>query len=132
MDDRLDGKKILVIDDSPDILFLTKIILSKAGAEVEVAPSLELIPSEFVAPLIHRFLEFDLILMDLQISREKKSGYDILRYLRNIGYTNPIVAFIGHAQPEVKEKCLKSGFNDYISKPVSFKDLLKVLKKHLH
>ncbi|MED5422829.1 MAG: hypothetical protein VX740_05250 [Pseudomonadota bacterium] len=41
------------------------------------------------------------------------------------------MALTADAMVGVKEKCLKSGMNDYLSKPVDFKDLRTVIKKWL-
>ena len=79
---------------------------------------------------------FDIVLMDCHMP--VKSGYAATEEIRALeADTNgavenvPIIALTADAMVGVKEKCLKSGMNDYLSKPVDFKDLRAVIKKWL-
>jgi len=74
---------------------------------------------------------FDCIFMDIQmpildgIETTKQLRADGSPYFRDI----PIVALTAHAMPEDREKFLKVGMNDYVSKPVSFEQLAAVLRR---
>jgi signal transduction histidine kinase/CheY-like chemotaxis protein/ligand-binding sensor domain-containing protein len=79
------------------------------------------------------FLEkepFDLILMDVQMPR--MDGYQATAAIREkeIGTDKhiPIVAMTAHAMKGDREKCLESGMDDYISKPLKPYDLLKKIE----
>lgn len=50
-------------------------------------------------------------------------GYEATVKLRSEGYPGKIVALTAHALSEERERCLRSGFDDHISKPVN-RDLL--------
>ncbi len=58
---------------------------------------------------------FDLVLMD--INMPEKSGEDILRELRENGYTGRVVAFTATAEEKARERLLSLGFDDVLGKP---------------
>jgi len=71
---------------------------------------------------------FDVILMDCHMP--EMDGYETTRAIReaNTFYQDiPIVAVTADAMAGVEEKCLESGMNDYVSKPVRAGKLYKVL-----
>lgn len=71
---------------------------------------------------------YDLILMDCQMP--KMDGFKATKAIRNeLGNTNiPIIATTANAMVGDKEKCLKSGMNAYVSKPIRSKKLANALK----
>jgi len=81
---------------------------------------------------ILREKSFDCIFMDIQMPI--LDGLDTTRQIRSerdnaLFQTIPIVALTAHAMPEDREKFLKVGMNDYISKPVSFEQLAAALRR---
>jgi CheY-like chemotaxis protein len=71
----------------------------------------------------------DLILMDLQL--EDISGFILLQVIRELNPNIPIVAETAYASAEDKRRCIASGFNGYISKPIHFDVLIKEIDKYL-
>jgi len=73
---------------------------------------------------------FDLILMDVQMP--KMDGYLATAAIRKkeeeTGDHIPIVAMTAHAMKGDRERCLESGMDDYISKPLKPYDLLKMIE----
>ena len=69
--------------------------------------------------------------MDIQM--RGMSGLDAIRNMRQeVGlHTIPIVALTALAMPGDRERCLEAGANEYLSKPVSLKKLLTVIKTQL-
>ncbi len=97
---------------------LAKLILAKAGHSVETAKD----GWEALKLFTARSREFDLILMDVEMPG--MDGFRTTKRIRSLGHADvPIVAITAHALKEDKEKCLESGMNDYLSKPIK-KDLL--------
>ncbi len=74
---------------------------------------------------------FDLILMDVQMPI--MDGMVATQLIRESGkpYAEiPVIALTAHAMGGDREKFLKAGFSDYLSKPLEFDDLLKVLAQN--
>ncbi len=73
----------------------------------------------------------DLILMDIQMP--KMNGLDAIREIRTDATLKeiPIIAVTALAMPGDQEKCLAAGANDYLSKPVSLKELLERIELQL-
>lgn len=66
---------------------------------------------------------YDVLLMDLQMPI--MDGYEATALLRQKGYGAPIVALTAHAMIEERNRCLASGFDDHISKPVDRRLLIE-------
>ena len=73
---------------------------------------------------------YSIILCDLHMPN--KDGYqtakDIRRWEKENKYSHiPIIALSANVLPDVHEKCVNSGFNSYLTKPVDFKELSTAL-----
>ncbi len=115
--------KILVVDDHPvNLLFMRK-VLKKIGFDNadEAATGMEAIA-------LAEETEYDLILMDCQMP--EIDGFEASTIIRereeNIGDIK-IVAVTADAMKGARERCIDSGMNDYISKPVDVEKLRAVL-----
>ena len=109
--------RVLIAEDTPDILKILTHHLKRAGLTVETAANGLLAIGQALAK------PFDLILMDIQMP--ELDGYSATRALRRSGYAGPIVALTAHAMREDRERCLEAGCTSYLSKPVSTKALLE-------
>lgn len=71
---------------------------------------------------------YDLVIMDMQMP--VMDGYEATTIIRNkLRSDVPIIAMTAHAMSSEKEKCLRLGMNDYISKPFRPSDLLTIIQK---
>ena len=114
--ERLDGLRVLLTDDAPDNQLLVSRLLKLAGAEVDIASN----GREAVEKALAR--EYDVLLMDLQMP--VMDGYEATRELRNHGYPGTIIALTAHALKEERERCMVSGFDDHLSKPINRSSLV--------
>jgi len=111
-------RKILVIDDEPDVLDFLKLVLAKSGYEPLVAPN-------GTEGLIRAHVEEpDLILLDIMM--EETDGWETLRQLKLNPDSRDIPVVVLSAQAEDKDKirALREGALDYITKPFSLRDSL--------
>ncbi|MFW5886458.1 MAG: 7TM diverse intracellular signaling domain-containing protein [Bacteroidota bacterium] len=116
------GKKILIAEDNPDNFELLREILEPTHAEINWAKNGE------EAIYMAKEDEMDIVIMDVQMPL--KNGYDTTKELRSF-YNLPIVAVTAFAQPGEKEKCLASGCNEYISKPIDHAYFIEIINKYL-
>ena len=107
--------RVLLADDSPDNQELVAHVLRSSGAEVMVtdngaaAVQLALAARDDGRP-------FDVILMDMQMPI--LDGYDATQQLRASGYWGPIVGLTAHAMPDELARCLATGCDAYLTKPI--------------
>jgi CheY-like chemotaxis protein len=118
-DTRLQGSRILVVDDSVDCRNLIGCYLDLFGASVTKA--------EGGAEARHQLQThtFDVVLMDLNLA--DGDGETIVAELRKRGIRVPIIALTG--QPNVQAKCLQSGFNACLTKPISAQTLADAIQE---
>lgn len=111
----LAGVKVLVVDDSQDILFLLKLWLGKAGAEVKLAHTANEALNE-----IQKFKP-DVFVSD--IGMPDIDGYQLLSKIRELPDQHarnvPAIALTAYAREEEKARALNTGFQMHISKPIS-------------
>ncbi|XGC80976.1 response regulator [Bdellovibrio bacteriovorus] len=116
----LEGKSILVVDDSEDLRNLMRRYLLREKATVEV--------SENGAEAVEKAManHFDVILMDIKMP--VMDGYKATASLRAKGYDKPIVALTAQASVDGEQMSYKMGFDGYLSKPVDLSLLKQILK----
>jgi two-component system, sensor histidine kinase and response regulator len=120
--------RILVVEDSFVNQQVAVSMLRKAGYEPEVAAN----GLEALSVLENN--AFDLVFMDCQMP--ELDGFEATRLIRNgqAGEVNralPIVAMTANAMIGDRERCINSGMDDYIAKPVRKQDFLRMLEKYL-
>ena len=120
------GVRILVVEDNPVNQMVARRMLQNLGATVEVASN----GLEAVESVSSR--SFHLILMDCQMP--EMDGFEATRAIRRLpGETSrlPIVALTASAISGDEARCRAAGMDDYITKPISKPDLLRVLAQWL-
>lgn len=115
----LENVRVLIVEDSPDIQILLTQILKSAGAQVSLVGNGEKAVKEILTN------QFDVVLMDIQLPG--MDGYTVTSTVRKTQYKGPIIALTAHAMKGEKERCLKVGCNDYLSKPVASHDLINAV-----
>jgi signal transduction histidine kinase/DNA-binding NarL/FixJ family response regulator len=115
--------RVLLAEDGRDNQRLIRTLLTRAGADVQITDN----GRDAVDLALHG--DFDLIVMDMQMPR--LDGYGAASELRRRGFVRPIIALTAHAMIEDRERCLRAGCDDYLTKPVNKDDLLLTLAAHI-
>jgi PAS domain S-box-containing protein len=113
--------RVLVAEDAADIRAIVCQILKKQQAIV-----IEAVNGEEAVQLVRENF-FDAVLMDLQMPI--CDGFQATRRLRAEGFELPIFALTAHAMAGERERCLAAGFSGYLTKPINFKEMIRVLSQ---
>ncbi|OCT39194.1 response regulator [Pseudomonas putida] len=118
--------RILCVDDNPANLLLVQTLLEGMGAAVVA------VDSGFAAVQAVQDEPFDLVLMDVQMPG--MDGCACTEQIRRwetsqSGPPLPIVALTAHAMANEKRALLHSGMDDYLTKPISERQLAQVVMK---
>ncbi|MCL5745891.1 MAG: sigma-54 dependent transcriptional regulator [Acidobacteria bacterium] len=108
--------KILVIDDEEDIRESLEFLLAAEGYSVDLAEN----GTDGLRRLEAR--DYDLVLLDLMLP--DRSGMDVLRDVRERDHDTPIFLITAYGSIQVAVDALKTGANDYFSKPWDNEKLL--------
>lgn len=117
---RLQGFRILLVEDSIDNQVLVSRLLKAAGADVSLAQN----GADGLEKALNGY--FDIVLMDLQMP--VLDGYGATAQLRAKGYPRPIIALTAHAMREERDHCLRIGFSEHITKPINRSLLLETIE----
>lgn len=125
---RVEDARVLVVEDHPINQMLLLKLLRKLGlTEIVTATN----GTEALEALAHNV--FTLVLMDCQMP--ELDGYETTRRIRtreaSEGGHLPIIAMTANAMVGDREKCLKTGMDDYLSKPIDLAGLRQTLSRWL-
>lgn len=113
--------RILLAEDNPINQVLACRLLERLGFHVDLASDGE------QAVSLASTGDYHLILMDCQMPL--LDGFAATAALRAAGSVIPIVALTANALPGDRERCLASGMNDYLTKPLKRSDLEDALAR---
>ena len=125
---RLDGLRILVVDDSADARTVTSLMLTQAGASVHEAAS--------VRDALQRLdvERPDVLVSDIGMPDE--DGYGLVRHIRQYeaahGGFLPAIALTGYTRAEDRTRSLAAGFQAHVSKPVEPIELMTAIATITH
>lgn len=107
--------KILIVEDDPKIAAFVADGLRRDGHTVEIAS--DGVQGEALA----RNAAHDVAIVDLMLPG--KDGLSLIRDLRASGITSPVIVLSAKRNSADKVECLRSGADDYLSKPFDFQEL---------
>lgn len=121
--DTLNGKHILIVDDEEFNRLLLKAILAKFDTTIT-----EAVNGNEAISLINQH-SFDIVLMDIRMP--EKSGIEACKEIREFNKELIILASTALISKEKTDECMKAGFNGFVFKPFTEKDLLENLYAYL-
>lgn len=114
--------RVLLVDDNAMNVELFSDVLESDGHDVAVE-------RDGVAGRDRALAEpFDLVILDIQLPR--LDGKDVCRALRAGGVSGPIIALTSSAMPDQVREAHASGFDAYLTKPISPADLRSAVREH--
>jgi PAS domain S-box-containing protein len=120
---RLDGLRVLIVEDNPETLEMLRFIFEKSGAEVIAAAS----APEALDALDRRSL--DVLVSD--IAMPDQDGYELIRQVRERGPEHggriPAIAVTACASAEDRVRALSSGFQMHMAKPIDPDEMIAVV-----
>lgn len=116
-------KKILIIDDDPDILEAIQMILESEGYSSNATTK-----GDEVYTKVHKYKP-NIIILDVLLSGN--DGRTICKNLKNDVNTKNIPIIMISAHPAAKESIKECGADDFIPKPFSISTLLEKIKIHI-
>jgi CheY-like chemotaxis protein len=117
--------KVLIAEDDETSEILISIELTKFSKEIlKVSNGIDAIENCRKNP------DIDLVLMDIQMP--KMNGYKATREIRKFNKKVIIIAQTAYGLAGDREKALKAGCNDYISKPIKKDELVALVQKYFN
>jgi len=123
---RLDGMRILLVEDNPLNQLVAVGLLRAEGAEVQTADN----GRDGVEAVRTAVRAFDVVLMDMQMP--VMDGCTATRAIREtLGITRlPVIAMTANTMQSDRDACLAAGMNDHVGKPFDINYLIEVLHRH--
>ncbi|HEY0380192.1 MAG TPA: sigma-54 dependent transcriptional regulator [Pyrinomonadaceae bacterium] len=117
--------RILIADDQPDVLEALRLLLKAEGYEIEAASS----PAGVLRALESR--DFNVLLMDLNYTRDTTSGQeglDLLSRIQALDGTLPVVVMTAWGSIGIAVEAMRRGARDFVEKPWDNARLLSILR----
>ena len=125
-----EGKTVLLVEDVEINREIVMALLEPTKLKIECAEN----GIEAVEAFVSNPDRYDMIFMDIQMP--EMDGFTATRLIRESGIersiTIPIVAMTANAFQEDIDKCMESGMNGHIGKPLAFDIVIATLEEYLH
>jgi signal transduction histidine kinase/CheY-like chemotaxis protein len=123
--DGLEGFRVLIVEDVEINREIVLSLLEPTRLEIDCAEN----GAEAVRIFSNAPDKYDIIFMDIQMP--EMDGYEATRRIRMINQTVPIVAMTANVFREDVERCIASGMNDHVGKPLDVSEVIAKLRKYL-
>ncbi|MGB0714405.1 MAG: ATP-binding protein [Phycisphaerae bacterium] len=121
----LEPRRILVVEDDAMLRHLITVMLQAEETELFLAENGKQ-GFDMVKQAVRANDPFDLVITDIQMP--VMDGHESVSKMRSIGFDGPILALTANASTENREKCLKSGCNQFTTKPIEMDVLLDMIR----
>src|SRR5262250_1709559 len=122
---RSSNPKVLIADDQQDVIEALRLLLKGEGFHIDTATS----PDQIMSAVEAR--DFDVILIDLNYTRDTTSGQeglDLLNRIQVIDSTVPVVVMTAWGSVDVAVEAMRRGARDFVQKPWDNARLLAIVK----
>lgn len=119
--------RVLVADDQPDVVMALRLLLKSEGYQTESAAN----PAELLRAATTQ--TFDLILMDLNYTRDTTSGEEglnVLLRLKEVPTSPPAIVMTAWSSIDLAVEAMRRGAVDFVTKPWDNQRLLSTLRKN--
>jgi CheY-like chemotaxis protein/HPt (histidine-containing phosphotransfer) domain-containing protein len=115
---------VLIVDDVDTNIYVAKGLMAPYDLTMDSAGS------GFAAiEKIKKGNKYDIVFMDHMMPM--MDGIEATKHIRNLGYTEPIVALTANAVAGQLDIFLENGFDDFISKPIDIRQMNAILNKFI-
>jgi DNA-binding NtrC family response regulator len=121
-------QRILIADDQPDVLAALRLLLKRDGYKIETVES----PNEVLRCLENK--DFDLVIIDLNYTRDTTSGQEGLDLLQKVQGTDPMVPVIvmtAWSSVDLAVEAMRRGARDFVQKPWENERLSTIIRTQL-
>jgi CheY-like chemotaxis protein len=117
------SKKILLVDDDSRNVFALSKVLQERGMEIIKAEN-----GKIALEMLDTHPDIDMVLMDIMMP--EMDGYEAMKRIRSQGKFKrlPVIALTAKAMKDDKQKCIDTGANDYIAKPIDVERMLSLMR----
>jgi DNA-binding response OmpR family regulator len=116
-------KKVLIIDDDPDVRSLMDLLMKKQGYEVQTASGRVEAMDKLQA------FQPSIVLLDVLLSGS--DGRELCQAIKSSDNMNHIPVIMFSAHPGAAENIASYGADDFLTKPINTEALLEKLDKHV-
>ena len=121
-------KRVLIADDQQDVVEALRLLLKSESFEIATAAS----PAGVLEAV--ETSDFDVVLMDLNYTRDTtsgKEGLDLLSRLQEIDSTLPVIVMTAWGSIQGAVEAMRRGARDYVEKPWDNQRLVSLLRTHV-
>ena len=118
-------RKVLIIEDNEQNLYLATFLLESQGFEVVPARD------GYSGIELAKTVQADVILLDIQLPG--MDGFEVLDNIRSLPQISgvPVIAVTSHAMAGDRDRMLDAGCNDYIEKPIDPDNFVAQIEQNL-
>lgn len=117
-------KRILIIEDDPDILEILGVVFQEEGFDVILSDTGK------ETAIIHLLIP-DIVLIDVRLEKSPENGDVLCAQIKSQPETHHLPVLLISAEKEIGQICKACGANDYIAKPFDIDKLVLKVRRYI-